>query len=290
VKRALDAGARCVSVLGIAGVLCLGAAPAARAGTSTLQNPSVIFTTPGSKQVSLTACNGATCSTASQSLLVLDPKPVVTGAAVSTATAEVGQLVHLTGTGTGKPPLSYLWQVTPLTSQAAFIVSGASAWWDTTGLSSGVYTVGLGISNTAGLASSLPATVTLTAASPTDFYTINPCRAYDSRSGAALVSGSSTVINVVASACGIPTNARVVVGNLTVVSPSGQGFVSVYPGNYPQPATATSTFVGGVVLANSVILPLATDGSGTLSIALLVGNNGSSHVVLDVTGYFLPGP
>jgi hypothetical protein len=249
----------------------------------------VIFTTPGSKQVSLTACNGATCSTASQSLLVLDPKPVVTGSAVSTATAEVGQLVHFTGTGTGKPPLSYLWQVTPLTAPA-FTVSGASAWWDTTGLSPGAYAVGLGISNTAGSASSPLAAVVLTAASPTDFYTISPCRAYDSRSGAALVSGSSTVINVVASACGIPTNARVVVGNLTVVSPSGQGFVSVYPGNYPQPATATATFVGGVVLANSVILPLATDGSGTLSIALLVGNNGSSHVVLDVTGYFLPGP
>jgi PKD repeat protein len=271
----------------MAAALGFGAAPGAWSATSNLQNPSVVFTTPGTKQVSLTACNGALCSSSNQNVVVLDPNPAITGALLSATAAEVGQLVHLSGAGTGKPPLSFLWQVTPLTAPV-FTLPGASPWWDTTGLAPGVYTVGLSLSNGSGTVVSLPSVVTLSAATPTDFYTISPCRAYDSRSGSALASGSNTVVNVLASACGIPSNARVVVGNLTVVSPTGQGYISVYPGNYPQPVSATETFNSGTTLANSVVLPLATDGSGTLDFSLLVGNNGNAHVVLDVSGYFAP--
>jgi len=276
-----------MSVLAVAAALCFGAAPAAWAGTSFLQNPSVVFTTPGTKQVSLTACNGALCSNSNQNVVVLDPNPAITIALVSVTAAEVGQLVHLSGAGTGRPPLSFLWQVTPLTVPG-FTIAGASPWWDTTGLPPGAYTVGLRLSNGSGTVVSLPSAVILSAATPTDFYTINPCRAYDSRSGAALASGSNTAINMVASGCGIPSNARVVVGNLTVVSPTGQGYVTVYPGNYPQPLVATENFNSGAILANSVVLPLATDGSGTLNVSLLVGNNGTAHIVLDVAGYFAP--
>jgi len=276
-----------MSVLAVAAALCFGAAPAAWAGSSFLQNPSVVFTTPGTKQVSLTACNGALCSNSNQSVVVLDPSPAITSALVSVTAAEVGQLVHLSGTGTGRPPLSFLWQVTPLTVPG-FTIAGASPWWDTTGLPPGAYTVGLRLSNGSGTVVSLPSAVILSAATPTDFYTVNPCRAYDSRSGAALASGSNTAINMLASGCGIPSNARVVVGNLTVVSPTGQGYVTVYPGNYPQPLVATENFNSGAILANSVVLPLATDGSGTLNVSLLVGNNGTAHVVLDVAGYFAP--
>ncbi|HEY2738437.1 MAG TPA: hypothetical protein VGK45_08530 [Thermoanaerobaculia bacterium] len=246
----------------------------------------MVFTTPGTKQVSLTACNGSLCSSSNQNVVVLNPNPAITGALVSVTAAEVGQLIHLSGTGTGKLPLSFQWQVAPLT--VVPLAVGASAWWDTTGLSPGIYSVGLSLSNGSGTVVSLPSVVTLSAATPTDYYTINPCRAYDSRSGAALVSGSNTAINVLASACGIPSNARTVVGNLTVVNPTGQGFATVYPGNYPQPLAATENFNSGAILANSVVLPLATDGSGTLNISLLVGNNGTAHVVLDVSGYFAP--
>src|SRR6185369_1176335 len=277
---------RYVSVLAMAAsALCFGAGSAAWASTSTLQNPSVVFTTPGTKQVSLTACNGALCSSSNQSISVLDPNPLITGALVSVTAAEVGQLVHLNGTGTGKPPLSFLWQVTPVASPA-FTIPGASPWWDTTGLAPGIYTVGLSLSNGSGTVVSLPSVVTLSAATPTDFYTISPCRAYDSRSGSALASGGTTTVNVLASACGIPSNARVVVGNLTIVNPTGQGFVTVYPGNYPQPLAATENFNSGITLANSVVLPLATDGAGTLAFSLLVTGGGSAHVVLDVSGYF----
>jgi hypothetical protein len=168
---------------------------------------------------------------------------------------------------------------------------GAAAWWDTTGRSPGAYAVGLTIANSSGTAASLPKLVTLVPAAATDFYTISPCRAYDSRNGSILTSGSTTVINLLGAFCGIPTSARAVVGNLTVVNPTSQGFVSLYPGNYPQPATSTANFKAGVVQGNSVIMPLATDGSSTLGLALSVAGNGTAHVVFDVTGYFqVPSP
>ena len=284
-KRALGAGGVCVSVCSLTVLLGLGTGTAARAGTSTQQNPSVVFTSPGSKQVSLTVCNGALCTTSTQTVVVLDPMPVVTGAGISSITAEVGQLVRLSGTGTGQPPLTFTWTVTPLTAPA-FNLPGATAWWDTTGQPPGVYTISLTISNTAGTASSLPLTVTLLPAAASDFYTVTPCRVYDSRSGAALASGSTTVISVAAAGCGIPSNARAVAGNLTVVNPDNQGFVTLFPGNYPLPVTSTINYVGGVVRANSVVMPMASDGSGTLALFATVAGSGSVHVVLDVSGYF----
>jgi len=285
VKRALVAGEVCALVCGLTALLGVGTAPAARAATSTQQNPTVVFTTPGSKQVSLTVCNGALCTTATSTVLVLDPMPVVTGAGISTITAEVGQLVRLSGTGTGRPPLTFTWRVQPLVA-SAFTLPGASAWWDTTGQLPGIYAVGLTISNTDGSASSLPLAVTLLPAAANDFYTVTPCRVFDSRSGAALATGSTKVINVAAAGCGIPTNARAVAGNLTVVNPDNQGFVTLYPGNYPQPGTSTINYAGGVVRANSVVMPMATDNSGTLALFANVAGNGSVHAVLDVSGYF----
>jgi len=290
VKRALGAGELCGCVFGLTAMLCLGvfpgAVPAARAGTSTLQNPSVVFTAPGSKQVTLTACNGPSlCTTALNNVLVLDPTPAVTGAGAAVTVAEVGQLVRLSGTGTGKPPLTFTWQVTPLAGPA-FNLPGATAWWDTTGQLPGVYTIALTISNTAGAAGSLPLLVTLLPAAASDFYTITPCRVFDSRSGAALATGSTTVINVAAAGCGIPANARAVAGNLTVVNPDNLGFVTLFPGNYPQPITSTVNYAGGAVRANSVVMPMATDGSGTLALFANVAGGGAVDAVLDVSGYF----
>jgi hypothetical protein len=271
----------------LAALLCLGAAPAARAATSTLQNPVTVFTTPGSKQVSLTVCNGGLCTTKTSTVVVLDPMPAVTGAGISTVTAEVGQLVRLNGTGTGRPPLTFTWHVAPLLGTAV-TVPGATAWWDTTGLTPGIYTAGLTISNVDGAATSLPLTVALLPAAVNDFYTVTPCRVFDSRSGAPLASGSTTVINVAAAGCGIPSYARAVAGNLTVVGPDNQGFVTLYPGNYPLPITSTINYAGGAVRANSVVSPMATDGSGTLALFATVAGGGSVHAVLDVSGYFAP--
>jgi hypothetical protein len=283
-----DAGVCCAVCLGM-GILLFGAAPAAwAAGTSTQPSPSVVFATPGAKQVSLSVCAGQACGETSHSVVVLDPHPLVVSAGSPVTAAEVGQLVRLNGAGTGRPPLDYTWSATPVTGPAQS-VSGATGWWNTTGLAPGVYAVRLTIANTAGNAVSLPFSVTLAPAQAADYYTVSPCRVYDSRSGAALAAGSSGVLPVAAASCGVPSDARAVALNVTVVDPTGQGYAALFPGNYPQPSTSTINFTAGVTRANAVIMPLSTDGIGTLGLALVMAGGGSSHVLVDVAGYFRPG-
>lgn len=119
---------------------------------------------------------------------------------------------------------------------------------------------------------------------PGDLYTLAPCRVVDTRSGPALLSGVARVLDV-AGVCGIPENARAVVANVTVASPTGLGNLTLYPSDVAKPNTTTLNFMAGANRANSAILALPSDGSGNLSAEALVAGSGSVHLVLDVTGY-----
>jgi len=81
--------------------------------SSSSQNPSgVVFNTAGTKQVSLTATNNQGSDTASQSIQVLDPSPLIGSVSASPADALVCQTVTLSANSvTGRPPLSYAWTV-----------------------------------------------------------------------------------------------------------------------------------------------------------------------------------
>ena len=255
----------------------------AAVGTSTVPNPTVVFATPGSKQVGLTACNLAGCNSLSQPVLVLDPFPAVISASATGLTAEVGQLVELVGTGRGKPPLTYTWQVIPAAAPTVNL-PGATAWWDTTGYPAGSYQVKMTVANSLGTAISAISTVILLPAQASNFYTVAPCRAYDSRSTTALGSGLVRTISV--TSCGIPADARSVAGNLTVVSPTGPGAIALFPGNYPVPGTTTINFAVNAVRANSVVMTMASDGTGTLNLFASLSNSGNLQVIFDVSGYF----
>lgn len=284
----------CLFRRSLAGLLMLSSLsimPAAWAGTSTQQSPAVVFSTPGDQTVTLEVCNIGGCKTVTKVVRVLDPKPVVTSTLVSPLTVQSGQLVQLTGTGTGKPPLIPEWRVllgtSPLTT-----ISGASGFWNTTGVPPGVYTVALRITNASGFAESLPALVTVNPATPLDYYTSSPCRVFDTRLSSPFLTAETRTIQVTG-LCGVPAGAQAVAANVTVFDPSGSGNVSVYPGNYPQPATSTINFLPDVNRANNAILPLSTDGTGTLKATALVnggGQYGNTGLVIDVVGYFLPEP
>jgi hypothetical protein len=142
------------------GVLLLGSTASVQAQvTSTQQNPVVTFSTTGAHQVTLTACNEGVCDTVVKTVTVLDPMPSIVSAVVGAATAEVGQLVSLSGSGKGKPPLVYTWR---LLQGATLVrqVSGEMGWLDTSGLAPGAYAVLLRISNGSGLVESLPSALT----------------------------------------------------------------------------------------------------------------------------------
>jgi PKD repeat protein len=255
-------------------------------GTSTQANPTYTFSTPGVKQVKLTVCNmsGQQCSTKTKTVTVLDPKPAVVSTSVSPSGAETGQMVRLTGSATGQPPLSLSWRVT-LAGIPILELPGSTIWWDTRGLLPGLYSLTFQAQNASGAASAgVP--VTLGADQAADFYTVAPCRVYDSRIATPLTSGADPRTFSVTNACEIPANARAVVANVTAVTPSGTGHVTVFPGNYPAPATSSINFNAGTTRANHSILQLATDGTGTLAATASLAGGGSVHLLVDVTGYF----
>jgi hypothetical protein len=269
------------------GVLLFGSAALVQAqAVSTQQNPVQTFSTPGAHQVTLKTCNWAGCSTVIKTVNVLDPMPSIVTAVVGAATAEVGQLVSLSGSGKGQPPLAYTWR---LLQGATLVrqVSGALGWLDTTNLAPGSYTVVLRISNASGLADSLPAALVLLPETATDFYTVNPCRFLDTRIGPPLQSGVTRLVSL-DGACDIPANARALAVNVTAIAGSGPGNLVLFPGNYPIPGTSTINFAAGATIANNSIMPLSTDGTGRLAILAMVQGNGAVHAAVDVVGYFAP--
>ena len=261
---------------------------AAHAGTSSLESPSVTFETPGSKVVTLRVCGPGGCTETQQTVIVLDPVPQITSATVSTASAEVGQLVRLEASGSGKPALAFSWRVLRAGNLIATI-SGASAYWNTGNLSPGSYVVVLHLSNAEGAVESAPLPVTLAANAATDFFTVPPCRLFDSRNlGQPLVSGVPKLLPGLLATCQIPLNARALAANVTVIGGTGSGSVKVYPGNYPVPVEAVVSFAAGSTRANFGVLPVSTDGLASLQALAAMPPGTSVHLLVDVTGYFAP--
>jgi hypothetical protein len=120
------------------------------------------------------------------------------------------------------------------------------------------------------------------------FYTLTPCRIVDTRKPAGALNGpalqpNATRLFTLTSSCGIPTSAVAVSANITVV-PSGAGFLTIYAGNGVKPASSNISFSAKKVRANSALIYLATDGSGSVNV--YNGSAGTNEFVLDVNGYF----
>lgn len=251
--------------------------------TSNQQHPVQSFSTPGPKQVTLTACNPVGCNTITKTINVLDPMPSIVSAVLGVVTVEAGQLVPLSGSGKGKPPLTYTWRVFQGVNLVRQVL-GATGWLDTTGLAPGTYTVLLRISNGVGLIDSLPLVLNVVAPQGTEYFTVTPCRMLDTRVGQALQSGATRLVGV-DGACGVPPGAKALAVNVTAVSPTVTGNMVLFPGNYPHPGTSTLNFRADVTTANNAILPLSSDGAQTLAL-LAVVPGGSVHATIDVVGYF----
>jgi hypothetical protein len=125
-----------------------------------------------------------------------------------------------------------------------------------------------------------------------DFYTVTPCRLLDTRTAAGgaapISSGTVRELNVVAvSACGVPANAFSVAVNVAVVGSTNGGELAIYSTTSPPDTTGTVSFGAGVTRSNNAVATLSLDGKLKLSPTLTGG--GSTHVVVDVVGYFAPG-
>lgn len=121
------------------------------------------------------------------------------------------------------------------------------------------------------------------------FFAVTPCRAADTRQGFGGILPASTLRNfTIKGVCGIPTTAKAVSLNVTVVNPDADGFFFVWPAGAAVPGVSTINFnKGEPAIANGAIVPLAAAVGNDLSSAYGTAlGTGTAHVVLDVTGYF----
>jgi len=123
----------------------------------------------------------------------------------------------------------------------------------------------------------------------TDFYTLPPRRVVDTRLangplGGPQLGASAQRVFPVAGSCGIPAAAKAIAANVTAYNPAAAGTFSLYPGNAFPLGTYALGFTAGANRADGSVLPLATDGSGSLGVQNASG--GATHLILDVFGYF----
>ncbi|HEY0782126.1 MAG TPA: S8 family serine peptidase, partial [Thermoanaerobaculia bacterium] len=121
------------------------------------------------------------------------------------------------------------------------------------------------------------------------FYTVTPCRLIDTRravgpTGGPNLAPTSTRTFVLTGGCGIPSTARSVAVNLTVVTPTAAGGLTLFPGDEPLGETVSLPFRTGQQRATNAVLKLATDGSGTVTVQSSAA--GTVPFLVDVTGYF----
>jgi hypothetical protein len=131
--------------------------------------------------------------------------------------------------------------------------------------------------------------VCMVSAAAEQFFTIPaPCRLVDTRNasgplgGPALTSGALRDFTLNGT-CGLPASAKALSLNITVVSPTGGGFLSFSP-NCQTPLASTLNFTAGQTRANNAILPV--DANGILTVSPAVSGNGTVQLILDVNGYF----
>lgn len=120
---------------------------------------------------------------------------------------------------------------------------------------------------------------------PGGFTAVTPARILDTRTGngapIAKVGADETIELQVAGRGGIPAaGVAAVAVNLTVTEPTAVGFVTAYPAGEPRPLASNTNFVAGQTVATAAVIKLGAGGR-----IALVNSHGSSHLVVDVTGW-----
>jgi uncharacterized repeat protein (TIGR01451 family) len=114
------------------------------------------------------------------------------------------------------------------------------------------------------------------------FYTVTPCRAVDTRTTTALASGALRTFPI-AGSCGIPSTARAVAVNVTVLNATSAGYLVLWRSGTTVPGTSNVNFTSGKTRGNNAIVAL---GGGAVDAQASVGGSGSVQMLIDVSGYF----
>ncbi len=137
-----------------------------------------------------------------------------------------------------------------------------------------------------------------TSTTDTKFVEIEPVRAFDSRIPKYVARGmfapnTSRVVAIrdghdaagnVTVADAVPVGATAVSYNLTVTGPTGPNFVSITPGDATAFTTSAINFNGTADVANAGIVSIDVN----RTVRIWNGDQGgSTHVIIDITGYFV---
>lgn len=109
-----------------------------------------------------------------------------------------------------------------------------------------------------------------------------PQRVLDTRTGG-IALGPARAITIELPPAVISAAATAVVLNVTGTSPTAATFVTAYPGNSARPLASTLNLVPGETRANAATIQVGPNNSISF-----YNNAGSTHLVVDVVGYYAP--
>ncbi len=115
---------------------------------------------------------------------------------------------------------------------------------------------------------------------------MTPARFVDTRSGLGTaqgkVAGQATFGTQIGGQYGVPSGITAVALNVTVTNPKEAGHLTVFPSGQQAPTTSNLNFTAGQTVANSVIVPVGSDGR----INIRNGAWAGVDVIVDVVGYY----
>jgi hypothetical protein len=115
------------------------------------------------------------------------------------------------------------------------------------------------------------------------FEPLPPVRILDTRPSSPLTAGENRTLQVTG-AGGVPADATAVVLNVTAVTPTAGGWLTLYPADGALPLASNVNFSAGQVVPNAVTVRLGSGGeAGRIKI---FNSAGQTHVLVDVAGYF----
>jgi len=196
-------------------------------------------------------------------------------------------VLNVTATGATAPAFVRVWPAgTPMPATSSLNVGQG----DTV---PNVVTTGVGAGRTVSLATSDGSThlvvdlvgYYLPSAPSGGFHPVVPVRAFDSRLPSPAPLGPGVTVEVdVAAALGVdPSSVAGVVLNTTVTGPTAGGFLTVHPAGTATPLASNLNFRAGQTVANAVVVGVS---GGRIAV---FNPAGSTHVVVDVMGYFETG-
>jgi Tol biopolymer transport system component len=110
---------------------------------------------------------------------------------------------------------------------------------------------------------------------------VSPVRLVDTRTTKTLLGPGDSITVMVRGKNGVPETASAAAINLTAVSDTAYGYMTVYPTGEQRPLASSLNLAPGAVDTNAVTVKIGADGSVTV-----FNSHGDTHVIVDLNGYY----